>query len=117
MKTEKTKAMEEADLAFSHYWTKRIGKCEVCGKKHDKLYIHHIIGRECKKLRYERDNTIVICWSCHQRCHQRGREVMATEIYKDLKGDAVYIYLRKARQITKPVGIKFYQEKIKKYDQ
>lgn len=115
MKSPKTKLMEKADALFSQYWKKKIGRCEVCGalEKQRPLFIHHIIGRECKKLRYVRENTMVVCWSCHQRLHQRGREVMTNEVYSKLKGDEIILYLRKARQVIKPVGIEFYEGIIK----
>ena len=116
MKKTKTKTkkksyyINKADELFSLYWRQQIGVCERCLKK-EGLQVAHIISRGCKKLRYERDNTFVLCGGCHQFwAHKKPLEF--AEFVKKKKGEDVYHYLIKSSNKLKPLGIDFYENKI-----
>jgi len=47
-------------------------QCQLCGKNRGKLTIHHIEPLEyCKELKYEVNNAIVLCDTCHQLIHNK----------------------------------------------
>ena len=46
------------------------GKCEICGRKTEKMNIHHLDG---SKSNHSLDNLILLCRNCHCRLH-RGRK-------------------------------------------
>ncbi len=41
-------------------------RCEYCGYEGKGLNVHHIIGKRCKELRYNDNNSIVFCPNCHK---------------------------------------------------
>jgi hypothetical protein len=48
-------------------------KCQHCGTE-ENLHCHHIEGfRENAKLRYDVDNAMVLCRSCHTKEHHRNK--------------------------------------------
>jgi len=105
---------KKADKLFADYWKNEIGKCERCGRKNEvQLQLAHIITRGIRKLRYDRDNTIVLCASCHRHMHNKPLEFY--DLVKKLKGDEIIIYLKKASNILKPISADFYKQIIEKY--
>ena len=102
----------KADDLFSRYWREKIEKCEKCGRK-ESLQVAHIISRDCRKLRYDRDNTFVLCYSCHFTFHRKPLEF--AEFVKQKKGEDMYKYLLKASNIVKPLSIDYYEKIIKYY--
>lgn len=62
---------DQADHWFSKCTRHRAGwKCEHCGKQYDQssqgLHCAHIYGRANKSTRWDMDNAIALCYSCHQ---------------------------------------------------
>ena len=110
-KKTKTQLIKLADKKFSDHWRKEVGRCENCGKK-DSLQVAHIISRNCRKLRYERDNIFILCWSCHWRFHSKPLEF--SEFVKNKKGKGIYEYLLKSSHILKPLSEDYYNQIIKK---
>jgi len=108
----KSALCKQADKLFSEFRRAEVGHCECCGKK-DNLQLAHIITRGCRKLRYDPDNTFVLCWSCHWKFHSKPLEF--AEFVKNRKGEDVYKYLLKASQILHPIDRKFYEIIIQKY--
>lgn len=56
--------MKKADVLFSQYIRKRDGKCMRCGKD-TTLQCAHYFGRRNRRLRYDPQNSITLCYSCH----------------------------------------------------
>lgn len=47
-------------------------ECKLCGKTNEKLTVHHIEPVEyCPELKWEVNNTILLCATCHQLMHNR----------------------------------------------
>lgn len=53
----------------------RDGKCRLCGelKCARGMHAHHHIGRRYKNTRYEPDNGVYLCASCHNEMHDFPR--------------------------------------------
>lgn len=104
---------KKADKLFADYWKNEIGKCERCGRKNGvQLQLAHIMTRAIRKLRYDRDNTIVLCASCHRHMHNKPLEFY--DLVRKLKGDDIIIYLKKASNVLKPITASFYEKVIEK---
>lgn len=103
----KTQLMKLADKKFSEYWRNEIGKCECCGKK-EGLQLAHIISRNCRKLRYLRDNTLVLCWHCHWMFHSKPLEF--TAFVEKVKGKGSGRKLIKESNDLKPLSNSFYED-------
>lgn len=55
------------------YWSKYIrsgGFCQRCGEKNKRLEMAHIISRNNQTLRYNEDNLLCLCTTCHFWAHQ-----------------------------------------------
>ena len=60
--------LDPLDILFSRYIKLRAeGKCEYCGlvPKPQGYHCHHFIGRRYLNTRYEPDNGVALCMSCH----------------------------------------------------
>ena len=64
-KPTESKVLEETlDRLWSKIVKQRAGSCAKCGRKLT-LNAHHIIGRRNKRTRWDLDNGICLCASCH----------------------------------------------------
>lgn len=110
-KKTKSSAMKKADKLFSLYWREKIGQCEQCGKR-ENLQLAHIITRDCRKLRYERDNTFVLCSGCHFLFHKKPLEFYEFVEKKKGKGSSKKLIIS-SNKLT-PLTLKFYEDTIKR---
>ena len=101
----KTSLCRKADSLFSSYWRQKIGRCEKCGNTQT-LQLCHIITRGIRKLRFDRDNTVIMCASCHRHSHNKPLEF--AEFVKEIKGEEIYKYLIKTSNILVPISRDFY---------
>ena len=67
------------DALFSRYIRTRAGwRCEVCGKSYlpptQGLHCAHIFSRGKKSIRFDPDNAIALCFSCHRWADQHQTE-------------------------------------------
>lgn len=68
--------MNILDKKLDKLWSSKIlgnGRCERCGSKNN-LSAHHIIGRTSRKLRWELENGVCLCFSCHRLAHDNPEE-------------------------------------------
>ena len=59
---------DKLDILFSQYIRLRADNhCEYCGHWHllGRLQTSHFIGRRNRQVRYDEDNAIAACFSCH----------------------------------------------------
>lgn len=71
-KQKKTKKEKKPSLAklkkiADKLWSlivRHVGHCEVCGKT-EHLNAHHFVTRRCSNLRWNVDNGVCVCPSCH----------------------------------------------------
>lgn len=59
------------DKKLDDLWASKIkkrGRCERCGSLNN-LSAHHIVGRISRKLRWELENGVCLCFSCHRLAH------------------------------------------------
>lgn len=53
------------------YLRKNITKCQICGKKHNRLEVHHLDGDHGNN---EINNLCLVCPSCHKKEHYRNHD-------------------------------------------
>lgn len=104
----------KADKTMQEWGRNEYDSCEVCGRQMSCL--HHFFPKStASALRYEPDNLIPICNTCHYQHHTKSDprihatiiENRGIEWYQNLK--------RKKEQIIKP-NKSYYQEQIKKWE-
>ena len=102
----------KADKAIQG-WGKRTYKlCLVCGQPMSCL--HHYFPKSIStNLRYNTDNLIPICQSCHFK-HHNGDPRIQNAINGKI-GKSRINYLLKEKNKLQKVGKKFYQDIIEKY--
>ena len=81
-------------------------KCEKCCKEHEKLHCHHIVSwNKDELLRYDIDNGIVLCPSCHIKEGLKSGEINPGEHLKGKpswnKGKPWSIEARKKMSLTR----------------
>jgi len=109
---KKTKLMKQCD----RLWFAKLFKpiCESCGLPAKQVH-HFFYKGSYGHLRYDLDNGISICQSCHYRIHFKDGKVIVDTIIKK-RGDKWYKSL-KAKALNRPQGswatVKYYQIKIK----
>lgn len=90
--TPKTKLQKKADELCSLVVRARDPICRLC-KAAPSRDAHHIFSRSHKNTRYDLDNLIGLCYTCHQPkghddpCNMRDRIVteIGQELYDDLR--------------------------------
>jgi hypothetical protein len=83
---------KKLDKAFSIYIRNRDGKCLRCEKK-ENLQCAHIFSRTSRATRWEDDNAVCLCYSCHMFWAHKN-PVEFTEFVKTLLGEVRYQNLR-----------------------
>lgn len=74
-------------------WARDVGTCQDCGKKGIKMEVHHIKSWiEAPELRYDSDNAVLLCVSCHRTREKRviteiGRQRLSQFASQRQKGD------------------------------
>lgn len=72
---DKSKQFVDKDTAFySEIWRERLHKCELCGVDLGGAWknwnFHHLkLKSKFPELRYEKDNLILVCLTCHSNEH------------------------------------------------
>lgn len=94
-KTWRKKWTEKLDKLFSEKIRARDGRCLRCGRK-KYLHAHHIISRSHRSLRWDLQNGICLCFSCHNWWHYNPIE--AAEWVKETIGEERYRYLLSKRE-------------------
>ena len=57
--------IRQADKLFSEYLRKKIGSCEICGKK-ESIQVSHFYGRRHENTRFSEENCDILCYYHHQ---------------------------------------------------
>lgn len=72
---DKSKQFVDKDIAFyNEIWKERLHQCEKCsaplGSVWNKWSFHHIkMKSKFPELRYEKDNILLVCLTCHSNEH------------------------------------------------
>jgi len=101
---------EKADKLFQQVGRQENSECLICGGEY--CCLHHFFTKgSSSSLRYDFDNAIPICVSCHFKIHKtQDPEMVATILEK--KGKGWYKKLNmKRRELTKST-IGYYKEVI-----
>ena len=98
-----------ADKIFSA-WIRSEGYCEWCGDVNDTLQCAHIFSRRYMSTRYDYNNAVCLCASCHFKAHAQPIEF--AEFVKRYLGNKGYADLRrKAKTSIKKVDLQAIIEK------
>jgi len=69
------KLKTKADKLFSEYIRKRDKVCQKCGREYPyQLHCSHIITRSNLRLRFDPQNAVTLCASCHMWWHANPTE-------------------------------------------
>jgi 5-methylcytosine-specific restriction endonuclease McrA len=109
---EKSKLKKKADILFSSHIRKRDGHCLICKSK-DNLNCAHILSRRHTLLRWDKNNAVCLCWSCHWRLmhHDPAKGMM----WFQEKFPKRWAYLRQFKDMSGKCTELFIKEVIKKY--
>lgn len=102
---------KKADKCLQEWGRRTFNRCEVCGSPEYSCLHHFFTKGSSNNLRYDVDNLIPICNSCHYKHHQRSDPTIhATVIFK--RGKQWYMNLVKKKNAYKKVNVKFYKDAI-----
>lgn len=93
MKSKKRRLIEQLDRLVQQLWLP--DKCFVCNRQADELH-HYIQKGQSSALRWDRNNLIPLCVSCHWKHHRLGDERIHERI-EDKKGKEWLIYINSNR--------------------
>ncbi len=66
--------IRRSDTLFREYLLKLRGEvCEKCGQK-GAVQVSHFYGRRSESVRYDPQNTSLLCFTCHRKFHERPSE-------------------------------------------
>ena len=92
------------------------GYCEICGRSGLQLHAHHgVVHRRYVNTRYEEDNLICVCVSCHNELHDftdLNVEVFRKRIGRD-RMEQLSILARSGKKVDKEAIKQSLKEKIK----
>lgn len=106
------KLLGKADKLFSLYIRQRDATCRRCYRD-GILQCHHLIPRVYRKVRFEPDNAVALCYGCHKFLTHRPLE--NDEFVLSVIGEERYLELRAmARNTTYKVDLAQVLEDLKK---
>ena len=88
------------------------GYCQVCGNVFGQLQVHHIIGRNNHRLRWDLRNAICLCSSCHKFSTNSAHNnpIAFIKYFKSIRPDD-YDYLNDSKwSQTKVLRLNDYQD-------
>ena len=114
MKNKKQLLRAKADKLWYSKYTK--SHCEVCGSNEFVVGHHFYFKGNYGHLRYDKNNCVSLCKSCHFILHHQDQKKIE-EVIIEKKGKAWYNKIKKKSR-EKPAGsyqtISWYQEQIEK---
>ena len=91
--------IDKLDVLFSKFIRLRAGgKCEYCGLYNKRLECSHFHGRRKRSVRYDLENAVALCFSCHQ--YLGSNPYQHTEFFKKQLGDERFQQLNIRAEIT-----------------
>lgn len=100
---------KKCDALLTPIVKKRHPKCLLCGKPTEVAH-HHVHKSKSNALRYDFDNLINLCHSCHFALHQ-NESYYASKIVQ-IKGMDWFAELEKKKQQTIKTDVIYYQNKL-----
>ena len=111
MKRDPRKTLRnKADKLFQEWGVMRYKHCLVCGKPMDCLH-HFVTKGGSTTLRYDEDNGIPICASCHHR-HHIGQDPTITITIREKMGDEWYARIKEKKNVQTSTTLGFYKSII-----
>lgn len=105
---------KKSDRESQNWGRRTYKKCEVCGKKMNVL--HHFFPKQMSnRLRYEEDNLIPLCNSCHFRHHKMFDPSIHAKIIEK-RGLKWFDKLNKMKKRKIKINRNYYNKTIKKYE-
>ena len=107
----------KADRLFQNWFTKENPYCEMCGQPSVCGHHFHTKGNS-SRLRYEPENMIPVCSSCHLSFHsKRSAEIISRLVVKRGLEWVNHLLEMKRDMSIKTNTIGYYKEIINKYKQ
>jgi len=112
---KRRRLQKKADKALQEYIRQKYPKCFICGKKSS--VGHHFFPKStASALRYNLNNIIPLCHSCHFSIHQKS-DPRATIYIKEKKGSKWYKNLINLKNKPLKITISYYINIIEKLQQ
>jgi len=113
MARNKIKTLRNKADRLMQGWGRRTYKeCMVCKGKYCCLH-HYYPKSKASALRYDEDNLIPICNSCHLM-HHTGSPDIHNKV-NEIKGKNWYVKLKKKKEKIIKINIKYYESIIERY--
>jgi 5-methylcytosine-specific restriction endonuclease McrA len=107
------KLKERADRALQDYFRRHKTKCEMCGGRYE--VAHHFIHKKLSNyLRYDENNLIFVCQSCHSKFHSFPEPTYPIRV-QQMRGQEWLNYIESHRHLEKKFTRSELEEIIKKY--
>ncbi len=87
--------------------------CQWCFNPKTRLEVHHIISRNVLAVRYNQDNGITLCASCHRKAHSNPL-AFTDLIYTRLGKERYWGLVEKAKQKLTPKHLDWYIEQLER---
>ena len=112
--TKRQRLKREADKLWRLILMKRYGyKCFVCSKK--AIEVHHFIPKQqCLALRYDLENGIPLCRSCHFQIHLKSDPIFSLIIAFKKGGKKWLDYLLKRKKEKVILTSQWLEEQLEK---
>lgn len=109
--------VSKLDAIFSRYIRYLSGGfCKRCKKYKgaERLQVHHFHGRRKQSVRYDMENVMALCFTCHRHFHENPLEMVEAwlEWLGQTKFDALTLRANTPQKIDKEELLKYYQDKI-----
>ena len=90
---------KKADKALQDHYRRVVKCCELCGKSFQ--VAHHFIHKsQSNYLRYDKENFIFLCNSCHSKFHSFPEPTMAIRVLQ-IRSKKWYDYIQRNRHKIK----------------
>jgi len=115
-KSPKKTLTDKADRALQDYYRRHFPemKCEGCGQPFQLMH-HYIKKSDSNNLRYDKDNLIFLCKTCHSKIHCYGKGQLIEGRIVLNRGQEWLDRIREKSQIHVSYSLKDYQNFIDKY--
>ncbi len=111
--------IKKADKAFQEWGRDTYKSCLICGGAYSCL--HHFIHKsQSTNLRWDMQNGVPVCQSCHCRIHSRNNPIDIFKIKTGMErlwGVNWEFYIRSQAVITLKPNRKYLENKINEYEQ
>ena len=116
-KSKRRKTIDKADKLLQDWMRiKHAGeRCEICGEPFEVSH-HYIAKSQSTKLRFDEENLILVCKSCHFKIHRTTQGHYIGGLIAFIRGSKWIKYITTQKNILMTLTTKDLEEKIEYYN-